>query len=195
MLSPSSTLTNEYMTETTVFTTQAAGDWLHEAIPGESPEYWRQALINNRRADRTPPHRVPFSTMGRAAVYSPEALRDFAEFEKSRRIGQLKLTGRAAEVLQAFGIGQDGGAYGRNWRGGGANQVITNSGECFVQVRIDAPLIVFAMTPGQAIEFGKELVEVGQAAQRQNAERKSSQDLTGYKTVSDTPDMLIMKKD
>lgn len=155
------------MTET-LLTTNAAGNWLHEAVPGESPAYWRQALINNRRPDRSPPHRVPFDTLGRVAVYTPEALQAFADFEKSRRIGQIKLTGRAAEVVRAFGIGEAAGtSQGRVFKGASAN-LASGSGGAFVQTIINDPLLVFMLTPEQAIGFGRELVEAGQTAARIN---------------------------
>lgn len=156
------------MSTETLFTTQAAAEWLHEAISGESPDYWRQALINNRRPDRNPPHRIQFSTLGRAALYTLEALKGFAEFEKSRRLGRLKLTGRAAETIHAFGIGQSGGSTnGRKWNGGSANLSTDGDGNVFVQVIINEPLMVFAMSPDQSAEFGKELAEAGRAAKRQ----------------------------
>lgn len=155
------------MTEETLYTTQAAGDWLHEEVPGESSEYWQHVLINNRRTDRNPPHKIAFTTMGRAAVYTREALRAFAEFEKLRRIGQVKLTGRAAEAVAAFGIGTQGGsALGRVWKGAGV-ALAHRDGVNLVQVIINEPLTVFVLSAEEAMKFGRELIEVGEAARRQ----------------------------
>lgn len=161
-------MTSMLVMNETLLTTNAAGEWLHEAVPGESPAYWRQALINNRRPDRSPPHRVPFNTLGRAAVYTPEALQAFADFEKSRRLGQIKLTGRAAEVVRAFGIGEASGTtQGRAFKGASANLASGPSG-AFVQTIINEPLLVFMLTADQAVALGKELLDAGQAAMRIN---------------------------
>ena len=184
-------------TEETLFTTQAASEWLNEAIPGESPQYWQQSLINNRRPDRNPAHRIPFSMMGRSAVYALEALQEFAEFEKFRRLGVLKLSGRAAEALQAFGVGQEGGsARGRRWQGGSANLGNDNDG-VFVQFVINEPLNVFVMTGEQAAALARELNEVGQAAMRLSGKTDTGSEKdfqSGYSTITDNQDVIIKRR-
>jgi hypothetical protein len=180
------------MESDTLLSTQAAGDWLHAAMPDESPAYWRQALINNRRTDRTPPHRVPFTMIGRGAFYTEANLQAFCEFEKSRRVGTIKLTGRAAEALRAYG----GTPYGHPFKGGSAILTITNDGERFIRIAIVEPFMVIAATPEQAIKFGTELVEVGQAAQRINSEavQPVECDLSGYEIQTDKQDITVMRK-
>lgn len=145
----------------TLLTTQAAGDWLHEAIPDESPAYWRHVLINNRRQDRRPPHRIPFGTLGRAAVYTVEALQAFAEFEKSRRLGEMKLTGRAAEALQAFGIGTGAGSTtGRKLQLTAINpQIDEASGKPFVQLVMNDPLRVYRVEVKEAKQIARQLID------------------------------------
>ena len=153
--------------EETLFTTQAACEWLDQAIPGESQKYWRNALINNRRQERNPPHRIPFSTMGKTALYTLEALHDFAGFEKSRRLGQMKLTGRAAEVVRAFGIGQGGTSTGRILNISSIiPQVDETTGRFFVQVVISDPLLVFRLDADEAKSIGHELIEAGDVCER-----------------------------
>lgn len=145
----------------TLLTTQAAGDWLHDAIPGESPDHWRHVLINNRRQDRRPPHRIPFGTMGRAAVYTIDALQAFADFEKSRRLGELKLTGRAAEALQAFGIGSGtGGTTGRKLQLTAINsQIDEATGAPFVQIIMNDPLRVYRLEVEEAKQVARQLID------------------------------------
>lgn len=153
--------------EETFFTTQAACEWLDQAFPGESPKYWQNVLINNRRQDRNPPHRIPFSLMGKVAVYTIESLQDFASFEKSRRLGQVKLSGRAAEVVRAFGIGQGGSSTGRKMNISGINpQVDETTGQCFVQIIISDPLLVFRLDSDEAKAIGRELIEAGEVCER-----------------------------
>ncbi len=145
----------------TYLNTNAASEWLHNAIPGESKEYWRHALINNRRQDRTPPHRVPFSTLGRMAIYTLPALEAFAEFEKARRLGEMKLSARAAEAMLAFGIGQEGGSTtGRQLRVTSITaQVDETTNAPFAQLIIEDPLRVYRLDVQQARSIADELVE------------------------------------
>lgn len=179
------------MTEETLLTTQAAGDYLHEQIPGESPGYWRQALINNRRGDRKPAHRIPFSTLGRAAVYRLEDLAAFCEFEKSRRLGTVTLSAKAAEALKAIGFGEEGATTsGRRWKGGSAN--VANNNGVFVQVVISEPLTVFRVEPADAIAFGRELIEAGEHAQRIAGEAPAH--AIELETIADSPDALIRRR-
>ena len=148
-------------TEETLFTTQAAAEWLEQAIPGESQRYWRNVLINNRRSDRNPPHVIPVSMMGKTALYTLEALQDFASFEKGRRLGQVKLTARAAEVVRAFGIGQGGTSTGRKLKLSGINpQVDEATGHTFVQLIVADPLLVFRLEIDEARSLCNELLEV-----------------------------------
>lgn len=89
-----------------VFTTNGAADWLDREVPGKTPEYWRQFLINNRRTDRAPLHRLEFATSGRRSTYKEETLRDFVRFEKSRRVGELRIatsgTAQPGDLLDAM---------------------------------------------------------------------------------------------
>lgn len=146
--------------------TQAAADWLDKAIPGESPSYWSGVLINNRRNDRPQVYKLPLTRVGKGAFYTVEALNSYADFEKSRRLGSIKLTGRAAEALHAYGIGQGGSTTGRPWKGAAVTLQTDEAGGVFVQLVVREPLTVFRMEPQQALDLGEELVEVGRVAGR-----------------------------
>lgn len=156
-----------------LLSTQAAAEYLTHDLPYKTVEQWALWLRNNRNQARRAIYRVKSEQLGRIAVYTKDELASFVEFEKSRQLGKVKLSGRAAEVMRAFGIGeQTGGTQGRSFKGGSANPSVANvTGTVFVQTVIDEPLLVFAMTPEQAIEFGNELVEAGRAAKRINAEQ------------------------
>jgi hypothetical protein len=158
---------------TDLFNTSAAADYLHAVFADKPASYWYQRLINARRTDRPQTYVLPHTTLGKVVLYTPEALDGFIEHEKLRRIGKVPFTGRAAEALHAFGIGKAGGTtHGRIFKGGSANlQAIEGVGaanQVGVQVIINEPLLVFAMTPEQAASFGKELIEAAQAATRIN---------------------------
>jgi hypothetical protein len=141
--------------------TKKAAEWLHKVIPGESPKRWETALINNRRGDRKPPHRVPFTTVGRGAYYTIEHLREFAEFEKTRRIGEMKVSGRAAELMAAMGVGQPGGSTtGRRWEYQLSPQPEEGTGNTVIQLVTQNPLRIWRLELGEARAFAKELMDL-----------------------------------
>lgn len=177
-----------------IFNTNAAADFLNEAVPGESASYWNQRLVNARRSDRQQPFTIPFSTVGKACFYEQSDLEQFAEFERSRQLGKVKLSGRAAEALRAFG----GYPMGRAFKGGSAYLLPPSdaSNSVLVRLTIDEPLMVFAMTAEQAIEFGKELVEVGRVAQRHNNPQQTpAPDNFTVTTIADNADILIQRRE
>lgn len=183
------------MTTTELLSRQAAAEWLTQQLQDKTIQQWTLWLRNNANTARPASYRIPTEQIGRGTFYNLDELEKFAEFEKGRQLGQLKLSGRVAEVLQAFGTGTaNGSTNGRKWKGGSAN-LGTDKGAVFVQAIINEPLTVFAMTPAQAIEFGRELIEAGQAAQRINDQEQQKPDLAGYKTVTDNAEIIIKRKD
>lgn len=153
---------------TTAYNTGAAADFLHEQLPGKTPTYWNGRLVNMRRVDRATALAIPFTRVGKCAFYEESDLQLFADFDRMCHLGKVKVTGRAAAALKAFGIGQaGGGAQGRRFAGATATlQVSNDDGLPMVQTIVHEPLTVFAMTLDQAIDFGRQLIEVGQAGAR-----------------------------
>ena len=86
--------------ETELFSRSVAAEWLAQRLPEKTPEQWALWLRNNANTARRAVYRVPVETLGRGSFYLPEELKKFVEFEKSRQLGAIKLTGRAAEMLQ-----------------------------------------------------------------------------------------------
>jgi hypothetical protein len=130
---------------------RAAVKFLQEALP-EKKGYWASFLVNNRRTDRNPPHRIPFGRQHGEAIYRRSDLRTFIEFEKRRRLTGLKVTGRAAELMQAYGIGSPtGGPYGRTFD----YHLLAQSNESgpHGQLIINEPLLVFHLPPDQVNEL------------------------------------------
>jgi len=159
---------------TNVYNTNAAAEFLDEQIEGKSKSYWYQRLTNSRKSDRKDAFAPPFEMMGRMVIYSEEELIKFVKLEKSRRLGKIDLSDRAVEALRAFGMGeQGGGSQGRKWAGASANSLVSVDGKSIVvQAIINEPLMVFAMSPEQAISFGQELIDAGRMAQRHNATKE-----------------------
>ncbi|ADG14253.1 conserved hypothetical protein [Paraburkholderia atlantica] len=152
-----------------LYNTQAAAEFLSRALPDDGDSaYWSGFLINNRRTDRSPIHRIPFSRVGKAALYSPEDLARYVEFEKARRLGTVKLTGRAAEALQAFGIGESGGSStGRRLEIADVSlQIDEATREPFVRLVISEPMLVYRLELSQAQSLSERLLEAAKIGKR-----------------------------
>lgn len=149
--------------------TQAAAEHLARELPAKTESQWALWLRNNRNQSRSVIYRVPVVHIGRPAYYKPQDLAEFIDFERRMQTGALPLSGRAKQALQAFGLGEPGSTnLGRRWKGADANLAVSEKG-ALVQFVISEPPMVFALSPEQAQAIGRELLEAGQAAQRQNA--------------------------
>lgn len=137
-----------------------AAQILSGLMEGKTPEQWALWLQNNRNQSRRAPYRIPFSRMAGGVFYNPEELAKFAEWEKSRQLGKIKLTGRAAEVLQAYGINTTGGSTtGRKLKVSGINsQIDQATGTPYVQIVTDDPLMVYRLELGEAAGIARQLV-------------------------------------
>lgn len=139
---------------------------LAELSPEKTEAQWLHWLQNNRNQSRSVPYRVPFERMAGGVFYRLEELVQFLDWEKSRQLGTIKLSGRAAEAMRAFGVGEPGGgSHGRQWKGGDAN-LANSQDRVSVQVIINEPLLVFSLTPEEALEFASRLVDAGNAAKQ-----------------------------
>lgn len=149
-------------------TTADASKYLVDAVPGETEQYWSRRLTNLRRADRTQPYELNFCKYdGKTGLYKQQDIVAFAEFEKTRRLGEMKLTGRAAAALRAFGVGEPGGgSRGREFNGSANLQPADGGHPPIVQLIINNPLLVFALSPARAWALGNELIESANVAKR-----------------------------
>jgi len=138
--------------------TAVAAQELSKLLPeeGKTQEQWLRFLQNNRSASRRAPYRIPYELLGKVAVYQMVELKRFADFEKQRTIGSIKLSSRAAEALHAFG----GSRTGRKLKVTGiTRQHDDETGEVFVQVIIAEPLLVFRLSKDEAMALANELTE------------------------------------
>jgi len=133
---------------------------LSEELPNKTFEQWMLWLQNNRNMARRAPYRIPYERMSGAVLYKSEEISKFIEWEKSRHIGKFKTTGRAAEVMRAFGIGEaSGGANGRKLKCSINPQASQANNKAFIQMIIDDPLLVFKLDISQAEDLCKEMQE------------------------------------
>ena len=136
-----------------------AAQLLNELMPDKSIEQWSLWLQNNRNQSRRASYRIPFEKMGGGVFYLREEIAKFAELEKSRKLGSIKLTGRAAEALQAYGIGTEGGSTtGRRFDVSDVMpQVDQATGKPYIQIITSNPLMVYRLELEEAKAFSKEL--------------------------------------
>lgn len=160
---------------TELITRQAAAAWLMQQFPDKNEKQWALWLRNNANSSRPAVYRLTVEMIGRNSFYSPEELARFAEFEKSLRLGSMKLTGKAAEVVRAFGIGTgDGSATGRKFDVTAiTSQIDEATGAGFVQLVINNPLMVFRLPANDAEAVAKQLLDAAQEAEREAAHMAS----------------------
>ena len=147
-------------TEYELYGNSFAAQYLSEQITDKTPEQWELWLRNNRNQSRKVPYRIAFERISNATFYRPEELAKFVEWEKSRQLGVMKLTGRSAEVMRAFGIGSSNGSTtGRKLEIVGiTDQFDEATGARFVQLIISEPLMVYRLDPDQARQVAAKLL-------------------------------------
>ena len=140
----------------------AAAEVLNELMPDKTPRQWITWLTNNRNQSRTVSYRIPTVRIWGGVFYRRAELEGFVELEKSRQLGTIKLTGRVAEALRAFGINEPGGGpYGRElktFRVGEA--VVDGDSRPFAQLTVGDPLSVYRIEIEQIKTMIAELTEV-----------------------------------
>ncbi|MFJ4395883.1 hypothetical protein [Pseudomonas sp. NPDC089396] len=153
------------MSEELVSNTVAA-QTLHELEPSKTIEQWANWLQNNRNQSRTVSYRIPFERLAGGVFYRHDDLTAFIEWEKSRQLGTLKLTGRAAEAMRAFGIGEKGGSTtGRKLKIDGINLQVQD-GVPYIQLVMTDPLMVYRLEVDEAEAIIQEMAEVVSACKR-----------------------------
>ena len=147
--------------ESELMNSSVAGQLLSEVLGDRSPDGWALWLRNNRNQTRQVPYRVPFEKISNGAFYSHEDLAEFIKWEKSRQLGSFKVSARAMQALDAFGVGHaDGSSTGRKLKLTGiTSQVDEATGQAFIQMILDDPLRVYRLPVEQAEAISKQLTE------------------------------------
>lgn len=148
-----------------------AAQMLSELLMEKNPTQWALWLQNNRNQLRNVSFRVPYVKMAGGVFYRRDDIAKFAELEKSRQLGTIKLTGRAKEALAAFGVGTaNGSTTGQKLTVTGINpQVDQTNGKTFIQLVVSEPLKVYRLELDQAEAILKELSEAVQCIKRNQA--------------------------
>lgn len=176
--------------------TDAASRWLSEALPGKTSAQWALWLRNNRNQSRHASYRINVQRFGNKACYLPVDLERFVDWEKSRQLGTVKLSGRVVEVMRAFGMDEVGGGnYGRK-----LDYEVQLSSEQdrpdkqFVRLMIKRPLGVFRLEADEAEALAKELHNIAQVIRRHaDPTTTSPPDVADYDTLIDTEDLTVSR--
>lgn len=147
---------------------ELAAQVLHESIPVRSRDQWALWLQNNRNPRRRATYRIPFERIGISVFYRRDELSKYSEWEKQRQLGTIKLTGRAAEVMRAYGIGEaGGGATGRKFNVSAIDlQTDPVSEKPYIALILEDPLMVFRLEIEEAIHHANKLIELAKATER-----------------------------
>lgn len=153
--------------EEVLYTSSKAAVVLHEQLRDKTIAQWETWLRNNRNGTRNAVHSIPFERVGKGAMYRAEDLAKFVVWEKSRRLGTMKLSNRAAEALHAVGFGEQGGsATGRSLDCQVVAAIDEATGRHFAQLVIRNPLLVFRLESEQVRALAYELTEMADAFDR-----------------------------
>lgn len=137
-----------------------AAQFLSQALTDRTPDQWALWLRNNRNLARHAPYRIDVVHLSNRSFYRPQELAKFIEWEKSRRLGVLKLSGRAAEAMLAYGIGTaTGSTTGRKLEVVGIyEQTDQVTSERYVQLITGKPLMVYRLDLDQARDIATKLL-------------------------------------
>ncbi len=132
---------------------------LSQEFPERDVQQWATWLQNNRNRSRSVPYRIPFVRMAGGIFYERADLDEFIRWERARKVGEVKLSARAAEALQAFGVGEAGGsATGRKFNYSSCSgQIDESDHSAFVQLVVTDPLRVYRLSVDQAEAIARDL--------------------------------------
>lgn len=151
--------------------TPLAAEVLAKELGGRTVEGWSLWLRNNRNQSRDTPYRVSFQKISNGAFYARADLDEYIKWEKARQLGSVRVSARAMQALDAYGVGHpDGSATGRKLKVVGMTAQVDEATKLpFVQVILENPLRVYRIPVEQAAALAAEfnaLVEVCRRGQQ-----------------------------
>ena len=134
-----------------------AATYLSDQLGGKR-DYWITWLANDRRPGRA--HLIPPLDGPGRPLYLVAALDAFIDLERAKRLEKTGPSGRAAEVMQAFGIGsEDGSRTGRKLACQVTGQLDEQTSQGFVQLSIASPFLIFRLDTDQARSLARSLIQ------------------------------------
>lgn len=145
---------------------ELAAGVLSETLPERTAPQWASWLRENRNHSKKAIYRIPVVKMGRQVFYRRHELNEFVRFHQQLRIGDVRPTGRVAEMLSAFGVGMGGSSTGYAWPQATVSAAVDEAtGAPFVQLSVPSPRpTVYRLDPSQATGLAAALVDTARAA-------------------------------
>lgn len=161
-------------------TRSQAAQRLHELDNSKSPIQWHTFLNDNAKPTVKPDKKIPYElTLHNIAMYKSTDLEAFIAKRKAKaqeKLAQIQKS-RLVELSSNFGLDdqQNRNSFGQNfgyvWKGASVNLIADNAERgqphaASIQLQINHPLRVSALTTVQAEAFANEILEVVAQAKR-----------------------------
>lgn len=153
---------------------------LHELDDSKSPIQWHTFLNDNAKPNVKPDRKIPYElTLHNIAMYKSTDLEAFIAKRKAKtqeKAAQAQQS-QVAEIRARFGLGdkQNQNSFGQNfgyvWKGASVNLIADNAergkkNAVSIQLQINHPLRVSALTTADAEAFANEILEAVAQAKR-----------------------------
>lgn len=163
-----------------LITRSQAANWMHDADKSKSVIQWHTFLNDNAKPKVSPDRKIPYDlTLHNIAMYKTSDLESFMQKRKAKQEAKAKKvsTSRVAEITARLGLADKenqnsfGQSFGYVWKGASVNLIADNAergqpNAVSIQLQINHPLRVSALTTAQAEEFAKEILEAVAQAKR-----------------------------
>ncbi|MFV5514001.1 hypothetical protein [Acinetobacter gerneri] len=163
-----------------LMTRSQAAQRLHELDDSKSPIQWRTFLNDNAKPNVKPERKIPYElTLHNIAMYKTTDLEAFIAKRKAKAQAKAAQTeqSRVAEITAHFGLDdqQNQNSFGQNfgyvWKGASVNLIADNAergkkSAVSIQLQINHPLRVSALTTADAEAFANEILEAVSHAKR-----------------------------
>lgn len=159
-----------------LITRSQAAVWLHEADKSKTVVQWHTFLNDNSKPNVKPERKIPYElTLHNIAMYRTTDLESFIAKRKEK--AKNATSSRAAELTGTLGLNDQanqnsfGQSFGYVWKGASVNLIADNAergqpNAVSIQLQINHPLRVSALTTAQAEEFAREILEAVAQAKR-----------------------------
>jgi len=163
-----------------LITRSQAAQALHEKDKSKSVVQWHTFLNDNTKPHVKPEKRIPYElTLHNIAMYKTTDLEAFIQKRKEKQQEKAKkaASSRVAELTATLGLHDQenqnsfGQSFGYVWKGASVNLIADNAergqpNTVSIQLQINHPLRVSALTTAQAEEFAREILEAVAQAKR-----------------------------
>lgn len=168
------------MARSKLTTRSQAAQRLYELDDSKSPIQWHTFLNDNAKPSVKPERKIPYElTLHNIAMYKTTDLEAFIAKRKAKAQAKAAQTeqSRVAEITAHFGLDdqQNQNSFGQNfgyvWKGASVNLIADNAergkkNAVSIQLQINHPLRVSALTTEDAEAFANEILEAVAQAKR-----------------------------